>query len=294
MIRLKQLLTEITLTGAAPYATEFTWDEQSSSRMDIEFVETRVSCDGVMMAFNFDKQWGRDDEANWSFSILSKSTDPNTERTGWTISHARSDATGKISYLRLMSTVLECILDFIRIYDATSIDVTGSDNLPDKDLQKTRIYRALLAANSAELATAGYRVLDASGKLFLVRKSRADSTGIRDTAESINETDMIVDPFTLMATKSGNIKITNNATNIVHFYKMEAKQGFVWIPCKIQDFPQGTSIQLQVLGLDKEELIDKNKLKKTLSAGFGKDSFEKTLDKSGQLVKFTKIKLTSN
>ncbi len=178
MILLKQLLTEITLTGAAPYATEFTWDEQSSSRMDIEFVETRVSCDGHLMAFNFDKQWGRDDEANWSFSILSKSTDPNTERTGWTISHARSDATGKISYLRLMSTVLECILDFIRTYDATSIDVTGSDNVPDKDLQKTRIYRALLAANSAEITTAGYRVLDASGKLFLVRRTRADASGI--------------------------------------------------------------------------------------------------------------------
>jgi hypothetical protein len=28
MIKLKNLLTEITLTGAAPYATEFTWDEQ--------------------------------------------------------------------------------------------------------------------------------------------------------------------------------------------------------------------------------------------------------------------------
>jgi hypothetical protein len=288
MILLKQLLTEITLTGAAPYATEFTWDEQSSSRHDIEFVETRVSCDGHLMAFNFDKQWGRDDEANWSFSILSKSTDPDTERTGWTISHARSDATGKISYLRLMSTVLECILDFIRIYDATSIDVTGSDNLPDKDLQKTRIYRALLAANAAEITTAGYNVLDRSGKLFLVRRTRADASGIRDTAAAINETDMIVDPFILTATKSGNIKITNNTTNIVHLYKMEAQLGFVWIPCTIQDFPGGTSIQLQVSGLEKTETIDKKKLKTTLAAGFGKSSFEKTL-KSGQPVKFTKL-----
>ena len=178
MIRLTQLLTEITLTGAAPYATEFTWDEQSSSRMDIEFVETRVSCDGQLMAFNFDKQWGRDDEANWSFSILAKSTGHDTPGYRWTISHAQSDASGKISYLRLMSTVLECILDFIRIYDATSIDVTGSDNSADKDLQKTRIYRALLAANAAEITTAGYRVLDAGGKLFLVRRTRADASGI--------------------------------------------------------------------------------------------------------------------
>jgi len=288
MIKLKNLLTEITLTGAAPYATEFTWDEQSSSRMDIEFVETRVSCDGHLMAFNFDKQWGRDDEANWSFSILSKSTDPDTERTGWTISHARSDATGKISYLRLMSTVLECILDFIRTYDATSIDVTGSDNVPDKDLQKTRIYRALLAANAAEITTAGYRVLDASGKLYLVRRTRADASGIRDTDDSINETDMIVDPFTLKATATGNIKISNNATKTDFLYKMEAKLGFVWLPCKIQDFPQGTSIHLKVSGLDKEVPIDKKNLKTTLSAGFGKSSFEKTL-KSGQLVKFTKL-----
>ena len=181
MIRLKSILTEITLTGAAPYATEFTWDEQSSSRMDIEFVETRVSCDGVMMAFNFDKQWGRDDEANWSFSILSKSTDPNTERRNWTISHSRSDATGKVSYMRLMRTALEAVLDFVHTYTPTSIDVTGSDNSADKDLQKTRIYRALLAANAAELATSGYTVLDRSGKLYIVRKSNADSTGINNT-----------------------------------------------------------------------------------------------------------------
>ena len=181
MIRLTRLLTEITLTGAAPYATSFTWDERSSSRHDIEFVETRVRCDGQLMAFNFDKQWGRDDEANWGFSIIATSTDPDTERINWTISHERSDASGKLSYLRLMSTVLEAILDFIRIYDVTSIDVTGSDNLPEKDEQKTRIYRALLAANAGEIVAAGFTVLDKGGKLWLVRRSRADSTGIRDT-----------------------------------------------------------------------------------------------------------------
>ena len=80
-----------------------------------------------------------------------------------------------------MSTVLEAILDFIRIYDVATIDVTGSDNLPAKDEQKTRIYRALLAANASALVAAGFTVLDHSGKLWLVRRSRADSTGIRDT-----------------------------------------------------------------------------------------------------------------
>jgi len=180
MIRLKDILTEITLSNVQPYATQFTWKEQSSSRNDIEFAESRVRCDGILMAFNFDKQWGHDDESNWSFSIMAQGTNPDTERINWTISQSQSDATGKISYLRLMSTVLECILDFIRIYDVTSIDVTGSDNLPDKDMQKTRIYRALLAANTAELTTAGYTVLDRNGKLFIVRKSNADTTGIKD------------------------------------------------------------------------------------------------------------------
>ena len=181
MIRLKTLLTEITLSGAAPYATQFTWKETGSDHNDIEFVETRVRCDGHLMAFNFDKHWSRDDEPAWGFSIIATNTDPDTERINWTISHERSDATGQISYFRLMSTVLEAILDFIRIYDVATIDVTGSDNLPAKDEQKTRIYRALLAANASAIAAAGFTVLDHSGKLWLVRRSRADSTGIRDT-----------------------------------------------------------------------------------------------------------------
>ena len=49
-----------------------------------------------------------------------------------------------------------------------------------KDAQKTRIYRALLSANATRLATAGYSVLDRGGKLFMVRRSTADSTGIAD------------------------------------------------------------------------------------------------------------------
>jgi len=181
MIRLKTLLTEITLSGVAPYATQFVWQETGSDRNDIEFVEARVTCDGVLMAFNFDKHWSNSDESNWGFSIIATSTDTASDRFSWTISHERSDATGKISYLRLMSTALEAVLDFIRVYDVTSIDVTGSDNLPAKDEQKTRIYRALLAANKGEITTAGFTVLDRAGKLWLVRRSRADSTGIRDT-----------------------------------------------------------------------------------------------------------------
>ena len=180
MIKLKSLLTEITLGGITPYMTRFVWDESASSRNAIEYVECTVPCDGISIKFNFDKQWGREDESNWSFSIISPSTDPDTERRNWTISHTRSDATGNVSYMRLMRTALEAVLDFVHTYAPTSIDVTGSDTIPEKDLQKTRIYRALLAANAAELATSGYTVLDRSGKLFIVRKSNADATGIED------------------------------------------------------------------------------------------------------------------
>lgn len=176
MILLKQLLQEITLSNVAPYATEFDWDTVGNAAQDT--VECKVICDGIPMVFNFGLQWGRDDELNYSFSIIAPSTDPDTGRRNWSITHSRSDAAGKLSYLRLMRTVTDAILDFVRIYSPTSIDVTGSDNLPDKDMQKTRIYRALLAANSAELATAGYTVLDRSGKLYLVRRTRADASGI--------------------------------------------------------------------------------------------------------------------
>lgn len=171
MIRLKHILSEITLGGVQPYATQFTWDQQ-----DYGHWEARIDADGEPMVFAFvltDARQG----SEYSFAMMSQ----DRSREGWTVSNARSAATGRLNYLRLMRTAAEAILDFARIHAPMSIDITGSDTTSTtKDLQKTRIYKRLLDANAAALATTGYTVLMRGGKLWLVRKSTADSTGIAD------------------------------------------------------------------------------------------------------------------
>jgi hypothetical protein len=179
MIRLKDILTEITLSNVQPYATQFTWDKS-----DPDFINTSVSCDGEMVEFAFQKlrialELG-DDEVEYVFTIATRREEGEYQALGWTIRHDSSNARGKIDYLRLMRTVAEAILDFIRIFAPDGIDITGSDPNAKKDLQKTRIYRNLIHSNSAELTAVGYTILDQMGKLFIVRKSNADTTGIED------------------------------------------------------------------------------------------------------------------
>ena len=167
MIRLKHLLAEITLGGVQPYATQFTWSLNGGHR------EAEIDADGVPIIFAFTPHTSRE----WDFAILT----PTAVLPGWTVAHARSTATGRINYLRLMSTVAEAILDFVAAWQPESIDVTGSDtHSMEKDLQKTRIYKSMLQANSARLANAGYTWLYRSGKLWIVRKTSYDASGVAD------------------------------------------------------------------------------------------------------------------
>jgi hypothetical protein len=167
MIRLKHILTEITLGGVQPYATQFTW------RFADPHYEAAFEADGNKILFAFTEQ----SRADWSFGILTQTADLE----GWTVTHSRSSAVGQINYLRLMSTVAEAILDFVALKSPESIDITGSDpGSTEKDLQKTRIYKMMLQANSSRLAAAGYTWLYRSGKLWIVRKAWADASGIED------------------------------------------------------------------------------------------------------------------
>jgi hypothetical protein len=171
MIRLQDLITEISLGGVTPYATQFTWDRSDAWR------ETKFVADGFTITLAMVPLGVFDAGPNWGFAILT----PTADGHGATVSHSRSAAAGRVNYLRLMSTVAEALIDFATQWQPESIDVTGSDTSSTaKDLQKTRIYRSLLAANAARLETAGYTVLDKSGKLFIVRKNTADATGIAD------------------------------------------------------------------------------------------------------------------
>lgn len=167
MIRLQDLITEISLAGVEPYTRQFTW------ALNGDWREAEITADGVPITLAMVPT----DRREWGFAIMT----PTADGHGVTVAHDKSAAPGRVNYLRLMSTVAEALLDFITQWQPDAVDVTGSDTSSiQKDLQKTRIYRGLLSANAARLAAAGYTVLDRTGKLFIVRKSTADSTGIRD------------------------------------------------------------------------------------------------------------------
>ena len=171
MIHLTRLLAEITLGSTSPYATQFVW----RSKGERGGYETRVQCDGVPVQFEMDSNWSRDGE-EYSFAIAL----PGFGGHGFTVSHGKSDVAGQLSYLRVLQTAGEAILDFCAQYAPDAVDVTGFDTEAGKDLQKTRIYRSLLHANSAKIASAGYRILDRAGKLYLVTGHRYDATGVED------------------------------------------------------------------------------------------------------------------
>lgn len=161
MIQLRTLLAEITLGGVTPYATQFAW-----RRADEGHRETQFQADGITITLAMVDQGHQ----QWAFAILT----PTADGQGHTVAHAKSAAAGRVNYLHLMSTVLEALIDFATQWQPASIDITGSDTSSGaKEQQKTRIYRALLAANATRIATAGYRVLDRPAGLWLVRSGIA-------------------------------------------------------------------------------------------------------------------------
>ena len=167
MIHLRDLLAEITLGSIAPYATQFVWRGQRF------FYETQVQCDSVLVEFGMDRQYSVDGD-EYAFAIGM----PGFDGQRFTMTHAKSAVGGQLSYLRVLQTAGEAILDFCMQYAPDAVDVTGFDTESGKDLQKTRIYRSLLHSNAGKLAAAGYRILDRNGKLYIVSGNRADATGI--------------------------------------------------------------------------------------------------------------------
>lgn len=154
----------------APYATQFVWSIKNGAAV----YETTAVCDGIKVQFEMETGWSSDGE-EYSFGIAMPS---GITTSGFTVTHTQSDVVGQLSYLRVLQTAGEAILDFCAQYAPSSIDVTGFDTEAGKDLQKTRIYRGLLRANSGKLAAAGYRILDRNGKLYLVAQGHYDATGV--------------------------------------------------------------------------------------------------------------------
>jgi hypothetical protein len=164
---MKDMLLETDLGGVEPYARQFVWHTST----DGEF-EADTQCDGVTVKFHMQRAWG----GEMTFTIATQTP----SAAGWTVSHAKSAARGQLSYLRLLATAMHAILDFCAQHAPEAVDVTGFDVNPAKDLQKTRIYGAVLTASAAQLQQAGYTSFRRNGKLWIVRRASADATGIRD------------------------------------------------------------------------------------------------------------------
>ena len=167
---MRDLLAEITMGSIAPYATQFVWRDVDAG------YETKVECDGVTVLFEMGTQFSRDGK-EYAFAIAMPG---HYMLNGFTVTHSNSMVAGQLSYLRVLQTAGEAILDFCAQYAPDAVDVTGFDTDAGKDLQKTRIYRGLLHANAGKLAAAGYRILDRSGKLYLVTTHHYDATGVED------------------------------------------------------------------------------------------------------------------
>ena len=169
MIRLQDLLREITMGSMAPYTTQFVWQQAGRG------YETVAPCDGIPVKFSLTENWSAEG-VEYAFAIATPSSQAGS---GYTMTHDNNTTAGQLSYLRVLATAAEAIFDFCAQHSPQAIDVTGFDPSQKKDLQKTRIYRGLMHTNKTRIQQAGYRILDSNGKLWLVRDSVADSTGVR-------------------------------------------------------------------------------------------------------------------
>ena len=172
MIKLKNLLTEISMTGLTPYATSFTWRLFSSSHM----YDTKVDIDGTTLNMTMLRDDPYSETSAWTFSFFL----PNKHNPyKFTYNAIDADAPADTSYLRIMLTCAYAIRDFADTHDADQIDVSGFDSGAGKSAQKTRIYHDLLNANQHMFAD--FKIQKSfTGHLFLIRKQQADATGIKD------------------------------------------------------------------------------------------------------------------
>jgi hypothetical protein len=167
MIRLRHILQEISLSGALPYATQFAWSETQP-----EVFQVTVTCDGVPVQFNMVE--ARTGAYSFSYTFASRTTPGES-----TTSHHKSLGVGQVSYLRVLATAAEAVMDFAAQHAPQYIDIGGVDVDVRKARQKTLIYRDMLAHNATKLSQLGYSVTGGrTGRgLILQRIGDADVTG---------------------------------------------------------------------------------------------------------------------
>jgi hypothetical protein len=184
MILLKTLLTEIALNTVKPYATQIVWTDQVSHMViGDEYLRGAtytavVQCDGIAMKMQIDKPRGANPVYQFSF-FMPKIGGPDSDGyQPYTTSASQSAGAGTLNFLRVMMTCAYAIKDFTDTHDVVSLTITGGDTTTSKVAQKTRIYYELLAANAHMFPA--YKIHLIGNELYLIKKSNADSTGIKD------------------------------------------------------------------------------------------------------------------
>ena len=177
MIRLTDLLLEISLASVTPYATQFVWRDNWG---DGESFETKFEADSqpITMTMTKWKHSKYSDSGEWQFAYFVRTSDDN----GWTTTTKQSAARGALNTFRLFKTIGEAIRDFANTQQGVDvIDITGSDTYDDKGAQKSRIYTELLRTNPG---LSEFNVVPHGRGLYLVRKTAAgktaDATGVED------------------------------------------------------------------------------------------------------------------
>jgi len=177
MIKMKDLLTEISLASVTPYATQFVWRDNWG---DGESFETKFEADSqpITMTMTKWKSSRYSDHGEWQFAYFVRTSDDN----GWTTTTKQSAARGALNTFRLFKTIGEAIRDFANTQQGVDvIDITGSDTYDDKGAQKSRIYTELLRTNPG---LSEFNVVAHGRGLYLVRKTAAgktaDATGVED------------------------------------------------------------------------------------------------------------------
>jgi hypothetical protein len=174
MIKLRNILTEITLGSVKPYATQCVWKDDFY--LGQTYYESGFSAEGQPVTMTLSPIRTADGEREYIFVF--------TTQNRWgmqSYSHDSSVARGHVDYLRLIRTVGDALLDFCAQHAPDAIDVSGGDADVAAKQKKNRIYAAFLRDNATRLATAGYTSLMRGDSLWIVRKSTADATGVEDT-----------------------------------------------------------------------------------------------------------------
>ena len=100
--------------------------------------------------------------------------------------------------------------------------------------------------------------------------------------QSVNESEFVVDNFTMSATPEGHIKVVDKENNKTYTYVVSA--GVVGI--KVKDFPNGNSISVSALGKDvTSDLAKDGETVKAIKANLGKSKIKFELP--GMSLSFT-------